>query len=220
MKKGLFILFFALSSSVFGQNQVDFRSMLSVNVQKKINRRVSATCIVAEFQTYDFQELGFAFVDAGFKYKLSNSFGINANYRYFLKKNLDNFYVNHPMLYVDLDYSKGIKRLTIGATSRLQGFYYGKIIDGYRNPSYYSRNRLNLKYRLNYYWQPFTEVEIFIPLNNPKRQSLDQIRYNLGFCYTFNDYLKVEIFERIQQQMNRAPSNTYLLTAMNWYVRF
>lgn len=220
MKKYIAIIFFILFGSVQAQNQIDFRSLLSINVQKKISRRVSGTGMIAAFQTYDFQELGFGFLDAGVKYKVSNGIGINANYRAMIKKNLDNYYDYRPMLYADIDFSKGIKRWVLGGTARFQGYYYGQIFDGFRRPAYYNRDKINLKYRLNYYWQPFTEVEAFFPLNNPKRRTIDQIRFSLGFCYTFNDYLKVEIFERVQQQLNRYPANTYFLTAMNWYVRF
>lgn len=220
MKRFFFYLFLLISADTLGQNQIDLRGLFSLNVEKKITKRVSLTGIAASFLTNDFHEIGFAFFDAGLKYKITKNIGVNFNYRFMLKRNFENFYDNRPMLYGDVDFSKSFKRWTLGGTARFQGFFYSHIFDGYKSPVFYNRDKINIKYRINYYWQPFAELEFFLPLNHPVRKTIDQIRGSVGFCYTINDFVKVEVFERIQQQINRAPQNTYFLTAVNWSFRF
>jgi hypothetical protein len=214
----ILLLLFALNTNA--QNQVDFRGMFSLNFEKKITRRFSATAMANGILTYDYQELGFAFYDGGLKYKITRNFSTNANYRFMQRRNLDNFYDDRHLIYADIDFSKGFKRFTVGGTSRFQKEYYSRFIDSYRFPLAYNRSRVNLKYRANYYWQPFAEIEVFTPLNHPVRKKVDQLRFSLGFHYTFNENVNVEFFAQIRQQINRAPRNTIFLTAINWYFRF
>jgi Protein of unknown function (DUF2490) len=201
------------------QNQTDFRGLFSLNLEKKVSKRVSFTGMAVTIATYDFQELGFIFFDTGIKCKLNKHFSTNFNYRFMFRRNLENFYDNRQILYGDLDYSRGYKRWTFGGTTRFQGLFYSRIFDGYKNPLFYNRTKANIKYRVNYYWQPFVETEFFTPLNHPIRKTVDQIRASVGFSYTFNDHIKVEFYEQLQQQINRAPHNTNFLTAINWYFR-
>lgn len=220
MKLKFLLLFIVVSTFTYAQNQIDFRSLISVNVEKKVSKRMSFTAITAGIATYDFQELGFAFFDVGFKCKLSKNFSTNVNYRFMLRKNLENFYDNRQIFYGDIDFSKGFKRWSIGGTARFQALFYSLTFNEYKAPLIYNRTKLNAKYRVNYYWQPFTEIEFFVPLNHPIRKTIDQLRGSIGFAYTINDNIKVEFYEQIQQQLNRAPHNTNFLTAMNWYFKF
>ncbi len=220
MKTGLLCLLYFFSISVIAQNQIDFRGLLSVNVEKKVSKRVSLTVMTTAIATYDFQELGFAFFDAGVKCKLTKNFSTNFNYRFMLRRNLENFYDNRQIIYGDIDFSKSYKKWTFGGTARFQGLFYSHIFEGYKNPLVYNRTKVNAKYRINYYWQPFAEFEFFVPLNHPVRKTVDQLRGSLGFAYTINEKIKVEFYEQVQRQINRAPHNTYFLTAVNWYFRF
>jgi hypothetical protein len=220
MKLKCLFLLAVISSGIYAQNQIDFRGLLSLNVEKKVSKRISFTAITAAIATYDFQELGFAFIDAGVKCKLTKNFSTNFNYRFMFRKNLANFYDNRQIFYGDIDFSKGFKRWSVGGTARFQALFYSPTFNEYKAPLVYNRTKLNVKYRVNYYWQPFTEVEFFVPLNHPVRKTVDQLRGSIGVAYTINDKIKVEFYEQMQQQINRATHNTNFLTAMNWYFRF
>ena len=220
MKRLLLCLLCFISLGISAQNQIDFRSLLSVNIEKKVSKRVSFTIMPAAYATNDLQELGFAFLDAGIKCKLTKNFSTNFNYRFMLRRNLENFYDNRHIIYGDIDFAKGHKRWSFGGTARFQSLFYSHIFEGYKTPLVYNRIKINVKYRVNYYWQPFTEFEFFVPLDHPVRKTVDQLRGSLGVAYTINNKIKVEVYEQIQQQINRAPHNTYFLTAINWYFRF
>ncbi|HXH20110.1 MAG TPA: DUF2490 domain-containing protein [Chitinophagales bacterium] len=206
--------------SAAAQNQVDFRGLFSVHVEKKISRSVSFTFMNEEILTYDFQELGFFFFDAGMKYKFNRSLSVNGNYRFLFRRNLDNFYDNRQVLYGDIDFVKGKGNWTFGGTVRIQSVFYTHVRDGYRPPLIYNRDKVKIGCRINYYLQPFIEAEVFFPLNHPVRKTIDQIRGSAGLAYTINRHVKLEVYEQIQQQLNRAPRNTNYVTAVNWYFRF
>lgn len=216
-----FIAFLIFTSlALKAQNQIDFRAMPSLNADVKLTRRLSITGLADGIFYNDYRELGFAFFDTGIKYKITRNFGVNGNYRYLLRRNLDNFYDQRHLLYFDLDVSKGYKRWSFGGTTRFQCEFFSRFIDSYHYPLAYNRSKVNAKYRINYYWQPFAEFEMFTPLNHPIRKTVDQVRFLLGFNYTFTEKVKVEVFFQVRQQINRAPKNTIYLTAMNWYFRF
>ncbi len=208
-----------IAFSTSAQNQIDFRGLLSVNLEKKISRSVSFTFMNEEVMTYDFQELGFFFFDAGMKYKINRNFSVNGNYRFLFLRNLDNFYDNRQMLYGDIDYVKGKNKWTFGGTVRFQSTFYTHVADGYKPPLFYNRDKVKIGYRINYYLQPFVECEVFFPLNHPSRKGIDQVRGAVGLAYTINKHVKLEVYEQVQQQLNRAPKNTNYVTAVNWYFR-
>ncbi len=170
--------------------------------------------------TYDLQELGYFFFDVGARFKFTKNISVNANYRYLFLRNLDNFYVDRQMLYGDLDLSWSRKRWSFLGTVRFQSYFYTHIVEGYKTPRVYNRDKLKIGYRINYYLKPFVECEVFFPLNHPVRKTIDQVRAAIGLAYTINKHIKVEIFEQIQQQLNRAPKNTYFVTGLEWYFKF
>jgi len=208
-----------MALSVRAQNQIDFRGIFSVNLEKKISRSVSFTFMNEEILTYDFTEVGFLFFDAGVKYKINRNFSVNGNYRFLFRRNPDNFYDNRQILYGDIDFVKGKGKWTFGATVRFQTLFYTHVADGYKPPLAYNRDKVKAGYRINYYLQPFVESEVFFPLNHPVRKTVDQVRGAVGLEYTINRHVKLEVYEQIQQQLNRAPKNTNYVTAINWYFR-
>jgi hypothetical protein len=201
------------------QELVDVRALTSVNLEKRIDRSLSITGFAAMIATNDLHEAGFAFGDVGVKYRILRGVSMNANYRYMLRRNLENFYDVRQVIYADLDLSKSLGHWTVGGTVRAQRLHYVKLFDGFRPPLTYVRMRANLSYKLNYYWQPMVECEVFQPLDHPSRRGIDQFRVMAGITHTFNDRLRVEFYEQWQQQVARALNNTYFLTAMNWYYR-
>lgn len=202
-----------------GQGQIDVRALGSFNVEKRIDRNWSLTGFVAGIATYDLHELGFAFADAGVKYRLRRGISLNANYRYMERRNLENAYDVRQTIYLDLDLSQNFGRWSLTSTLRAQRLHYVHLFDGYRPPLSYLRVRAGLRYRIDYYWQPLAEVEFFQPIDHPVRRSVDQYRVLLGIGHTFNERWKVEVYEQRQQQIGRAGPDTYYLTAMNWYYR-
>lgn len=220
MRRILTVFAIALSLGLTAQSQIDFRGLFSLNLEKKLTQSISVTSMNIGILTYDFQELGFGMFDGGIKYRLTKNFSTNFNYRFILRRNLENFYDNRHALYADIDFSKGINRWSFNSTVRFQSLFYSHIIEGYRTPRFYFRTKASVHYRINYYWQPFAEAEVFIPVHNFQRKRPDQVRASIGTAYTLNDHVKLECYVQLQQQVNRSPDNTCYLLAINTYFRY
>lgn len=223
MSTRLLTLLLLLSAGwVAGQNQIDVREQTNVRVEHRFTQDFSIAFMGAAILTNDLQELGFVYLDGGFGFKITPNWGVNANYRRLYRRNLYNAYDTRHLLYADLDYSKRLRgRWFATGTLRLQALFYNHLFqEGPRLPNYYARTRLGLRYKVNYYWQPFVESEMFTPLFNPQRPYPDQIRASVGLAYTFNRYVRVEVYEQIQQQFNASSTNLFFMTAINWGLLF
>jgi hypothetical protein len=214
------IAFSHLSSSFFCQNQIDFRGMGSTYVDFRLSPRLSLQGMMCGFMFNDFTELGVAFMDGGIKYRFNKTIGVNGNYRFLLKRNFNNFYDNRHIFYIDLDFSKNIQRYTFGGTCRAQTEFYDRIVNTTRMPLVYNRTKVNMKYRLNYFLHPFTEIEIFYPLNHPVRKNIDQFRFALGSAYVLNKNIKIESYLQIRQQLHRSVNYSVFLIATNFFFSF
>lgn len=207
-----------LTNNSFGQNQIDFRGMGSIFVDFRVSKHTSIQTMLNGIMSNDFRELGFVFFDGGIKYRANKMISFNSNYRFLLKKNLNNFYDNRHLIYLDIDLSKSIHRWAISGTIRTQTEFYDRFYNGSRSPLVYNRSKINLKYRRNYFVHPFTELEIFCPVNHPTRRSIDQFRFSIGSTYTLNDRLRFEGFIQLRQQLQRNPNNSIFLIAFNSFI--
>jgi len=204
------------------QGQIDFREQTNIRAEHRFTQDFSMAVMTAAILTNNFQEVGFAYFDGGLGYKITPNLGVNANYRLLYRRNLYNAYDKRHVIYADLDYSRSLPgRWSFAGTFRLQGQFFNHLFtEGPRPPNFYARTRIGLRYKINYYWQPFIESELFTPLIRPKSPFPDQVRASLGLTYTFNRYIRVEIYEQLQQQINATTNNIFFLTAINWGLRF
>lgn len=218
----LTVLLLLSAGRIPGQNQTDVREQTNIRVEHRFTQDFSMALMGAAILTNDLQELGFAYLDAGLGFKITPHWGVNANYRRLFRRNLYNAYDTRHLLYADLDFSKRLRnRWSVAGTFRFQAQFYNHIFqEGPQIPNYYARTRVGLRYRVNYYWQPFAESELFTPLFNPRRPYPDQIRASVGLVYTFNRYVRVEVYEQIQRQINASSQNLFFMTAINWGLLF
>nr|MBK9653106.1 DUF2490 domain-containing protein [Bacteroidota bacterium] len=152
--------------------------------------------------------------------KISRHFSLDARYRFVTIRNLENFYDNRNMIYTDITYTKGISRFSIMARGRLQRQFYGSMnnenLISYRD---YSRTKLQIKYKINYYLSPYISAEMHFPINNPLRKTFDQWRQTAGIVYTLNNKLKFEIFLQSQELTARKNKKNNYITAFNVYYK-
>jgi hypothetical protein len=217
------VVLIAISADVLSaQRQIDFREQTNVRAEYRFTQDFSFAVMAAAILTNDLNEVGFAYFDGCLGYKITPNIGVNANYRQLFRRNLYNNYDRRHVLYADLDYTKGLPGpWTFTGTIRLQGQFFNHLFsEGPRQPTWYARTRVGLRYKINYYWQPFVESEMFTPLFNPQKPLPDQLRASLGFSYTFNRHIRVEFYEQMQREINSKTGNIFLLTAINWGLRF
>ncbi|MBS1656557.1 MAG: DUF2490 domain-containing protein [Bacteroidetes bacterium] len=189
--------------------QEDFQGIVSLGLEKKISSSVSLSLLNEERWNQNLSELGYAFLDGGINYRIDRHWTLGVNYRYMLLRNLDNEYNGRQTLYGDVAYSKGVKRLSFTLRARLQNAWYPLVLNETKqNSVLYNRDKLTLRYRVNYYFVPFINGEIFIPVNHPTHEKIDRYRAAAGFYYNFNDFFKAEVYYQVAHELNQSNKKT------------
>lgn len=201
--------------------QKDFRGYLGLNIEKKLSRSFSISIFNQNIFNQNLSELGTSFIDIGLTYKLNRNISFGADYRFIKHRNISNFYDTRQMLLADVTYSKGFSKFSLSARVRFQNQYYDQITgENYKPWSAYNRDKLTLRYKINYYLVPYISGEIFYPLNNTERKGIDRLRASAGFFYNFNDHLRSEWYYAVSEGLNRKTNNTTYAAGTTWYYRF
>ena len=213
------VLIFFLQKNVSGQ-QKDFQGIVGLELEKKISPSFSFTLYNQELFNQNLAELSNAFIDAGITYKLNRNLSFEAGYRFIQQRNLNNVYHPRQMIYGDVTYSKGFKKISASLRARIQNSYYPLVVNDMKQTYVaYNRDRLTLRYRYNYFFAPFIYGELWYPINHPTHKKVDRVRGTLGFYYTFNDHLKTELYYSIMQELNQANKKTNYTIGMEWYFK-
>ena len=208
MKSIIHIAFAALllqSISLLGQQQ-DFVFQPGFSVTKNLNRAWDLSLATQLSFNQNVHELWFAFADASIGYRLNRNINIELHAREIQSRLLDNSYRARHLFYNTITFSKGFGKWNFSFRNRLQQLVYGEhFSDNFRGPLWY--NRVAIRYKLNYFWSPYISAECMLPLNRPNRKSIDQYRLAVGMSYTFNEYIRTDLYYQLQQQLARSSGN-------------
>jgi hypothetical protein len=205
-------------SPLKGQNK-DAGLWISVSFEAKLVKKLTFN-ISQEFRfNENISELGIIFTDAGVEYKLNKHFQVAFDYRYIKKRMVDDFYITRHRLYADIKYEKKIKPIQIQVRTRFSNyaeFSHGS--DG-RNPEFYLRNKLSLKWDLEKEYKPYISIELFSPLNYPRYSAFDNIRTTAGIEYDFTKHHKVDLYYMIQKELNVSHPETDFIVGLGYYYK-
>jgi hypothetical protein len=123
------------------------------------------------------------------------------------------------MIYGDVVYAKGFSKFSFSMRARIQDSFHPVVIsETKQNSILYNRDKLILKYRINYYLVPFVSGELYVPINHPTHELPDRIKSTFGMYYNINDFLKIVADYSITQEMNQSNKKTiYTLGAALYY---
>ncbi|MCY7411363.1 MAG: DUF2490 domain-containing protein [Chitinophagales bacterium] len=211
------ILLLAFTNSGYSQIQ-DFKGKIAFGLKKKISKSFSFTLYNEETFSQNLAELGTSFFDLGLNYKINKNFILGANYRFTLQRTLLNYYDERSMIYGDITYSKGIKKFSFSLRARIQNSFNPIVIgETKQNSVAYNRDKLTLRYRINYYLIPFVSGEIYVPINHPTHDQIDKEKGTIGIYYNFNDYLKVAADYSITHELNQSNKKTFYTLGASLY---
>lgn len=192
----------------------------SVNFEAKLVKKLSLN-ISQEFRfNENITELGAAFTDAGFSYKLNKHFQFGANYRFIQRHKLENYYSFRHRFYTDIKYSYKIKPFEMSWRIRFQDQIsdIGRASDG-GIPEYYFRNKLGLKLDLDKSYKPYISFELFSPLNYPRINAVDGIRGVAGVEYDFSKHHKIDVYYMIQRELNVSNPETDFVVGLGYFYK-
>lgn len=192
-----------------------------ITFQKTVSKSFDLTLMHQDIFNQNVAELWISSLDFGAGYRITSKLKLELHYRFSQFRNLDNRYEPRNLFYTTLAYGRTYGKWSILLRSRLQSLVYGGHFDDqYKGPIWYSRNRLNVKYRVNYYWQPFVSFEVHAPTNLPHRKHIDQIRYACGLIRHFSDRTRLELYVQRQQQVGRINPRINEVAGVNLYHEF
>jgi hypothetical protein len=208
-------VFLILPCFTFGQQQ-DFTGLTGITLSKNINRAWDVSLGAQTMFNQNLHELWFAFTDGSVGFRINRNLNTELHARIIQFRQLDNSYRQRQLFYHTLTWSKGFGRWGISLRNRLQQLVYGEHFnDGFKGPVWYNRNRIALRYRINYYWSPYISAEGIVPLNHIRRRGIDQYRIATGISYTHNDFVRLDVFYQVQQQLQRSSgNNTYFVLGL------
>lgn len=213
------ILFLLLSLTGLKAQTNDAQMWLSVDLEKKLNPKLSLHFAEELRMNENITEAGTIFSDLAVSYDLTRSLNASVNYRFINKRRLDDTYDFRHRFYVDLTYKVAPKPVIITLRARVQQQYTDFFTsEKGRIPKNYGRTRLKLAYDQWKPFRPFVAAEIFIPFDNKKYSSftVDCIRYQAGLEYKFNKHHSLSAFYMIQRERNVADPETDFVSGLGY----
>lgn len=209
-----------MSISAFAQWN-DAQLWTSVTLEKKIIKQLSVSISEEVRFSDNITEVGSFFTDIGLTYKFHKNWRLSGDYRFTNKIRLDNSYSKRHRYYFDLSYRRKFYQFTVMLRTRFQSQY--KDVNSSETghlPEYYSRNKLTLKYNITRTISPYLSAEAFIPLNNPKVQGIDNMRYCLGLEWEFVKNSTLDVFYLIQQEYQVKNRERDFVAGIGYYYSF
>ena len=202
--KLIFILITTFSFSVSKAQVNDAALWTHISIEKNLSSFFSLE-LNQEFRLNEnISELGTAFTEAGFQYKILNDIRIGASYRFIQRRRLDNSYsFRHQHAYF-LTLRQEIGKFDFIVREKYQSRYSDiNSSDDGKIPEDVLRTRLTIRYDLVKRYAPFISAEFYYQLNNPEGNEIEKLRYQAGLNYELNKYHSFSLAYLIDKEINR-----------------
>ena len=198
-----FILFVCVAPAIAQES--DFGTWISVELEKKLTDKLRLE-FEEEIRIFqNLSEIDRFGTSLGASWTFNKFFRMGTAYSWLYKNrvNLDEWEHRHRLIL----YARGrIKadRFTLTLRERFQSTYRDESIEGFKyNPRNYLRSRFEASYDIKgSKVAPYTSVEMYYQLNNPKGNEIDNMRYTLGAEWPLSGTLTIDNFVRLDKEMN------------------
>lgn len=202
--------------STYAQKTVvtsDLEQWTTLSLSKKINKHWKIS-LDQEFRlNHDASEFNIYFTDLGVDYKLNKHFSLGANYRFYQNKNNDGIFVTQHRWSTDAKYDQKINRFKLEYRLRFQNKDEDFYTSNTGNNIYNLRNRFKVDYNImNCKLDPFFSAEIYRSINSFNDNELSKLRWTLGLEYSIKKIGEIELFYRLDNELNNTyDKNTYII---------
>ena len=217
MKKGLFILFYLTTVTLFAQVSNDAGLWCTFNIEKKVksNAFVFAT---EEYRVREnFTRTNLFYTDLGFGIKPFKFLKVSLAYRLIEKNQDDDTYSYRHRVMLDITAKKKFGNYAISYRQRLQA----EVRNVYSSatgslPEWYSRNKFEIKYDFGKPIIPYIAAEFRYQIHNPRMLESEgtwhRNRYFAGIDYKRNEKSTFGLYYMMQREYNvTAPQNLYIV---------
>ncbi|MGI8893450.1 MAG: DUF2490 domain-containing protein, partial [Bacteroidia bacterium] len=182
---------------------------LSLSVEKKVSTFLSVE-LSQEFRFYEnISEVGTAFSQAEFQYKIFRELRMGGEYRFIQSKRLDDTYrIRHRYAFFII-YIFDLNRFSIRIREKFQSRYTQiNSSEGGNIPKDILRSRLTVNYDLRKRYSPFVAGELYLQLNNPIGNEIEKLRYKAGIDYEVNKHHSLTLAYLIDKEVNQNKPRT------------
>ena len=190
----------------------DLEQWTSVGISKKLGKNWKLS-LDQEFRfTNDISQFDIYFTDFGVDYKLNKHFSLGANYRFYQNKNYEGTFQTQHRWSTDAEYKQKIDRFTLAYRLRFQNKDEDFFTSESSNNLYNLRNKFSLDYNIkNFKFDPFFEAELYRQIYDATTTELSKLRWTLGLEYSLKKFGDLEMFYRIDNELNQSYNkNTYI----------
>lgn len=185
---------------VYGQ-QNDAGLWLSAAIEKKLNKKFSATLTQELRLNENISEAGTIFTEAGVDYRFAKRWNAGLSYRFIQRRRADDFYSIRHRYMADLSYRLRIKKFAVTPRLRYQIQYRDiNTSENGKVPSKYFRGKMTARYNFEKRYTPFISAEVFYQLGI-KEKFVDNLRYMAGFDYEISKFHSLNIFYMINKEV-------------------
>ncbi|MEX1188292.1 MAG: DUF2490 domain-containing protein [Bacteroidia bacterium] len=215
MKAVLLASLFLISTGVSAQTRDDFRFWSSFSYSTKITDKWTVLLDNEARWENNATVLGRYFFEPGIRYKFSDLFRLQLQYR-FIRDFDERWWGNRHRVTLDAIFKIKQARWKYLIRSRFQYEVngYGFIDESLSVPELYNREMMKVNYLVNRYWEPFVSFEarfLFQDDALPGFIGLDRHRLRVGTDYNISNQLKFGGFLSWQQEWNRQTNDRLLI---------
>jgi predicted porin len=217
--ENIILILLILSGSIFTVKAQDTKitgdleQWTSIGISKKINKSWSISLDQEMRFSKDISQFDIYLADLGVDYKINKHFTLGANYRFYQNKDsYGNFQTEHRWS-SDLKYKQKINRFTLAYRMRFQNkdedFFTGET----SNNLYNLRNKFSIDYNIkSFKLDPFFDVELYRQIEDVNTTELTKLRWTLGVEYSLKSLGDIQLFYRIDNELNQSYNkDTYIV---------
>lgn len=151
--------------------------------------------------------------DLGLDYKINKHFSAGVNYRLYQNKNKDDDFITQHRLSANINYKLKINRFIFGYRLQFQNKDEDFLSISSKNKVYNIRNRISIDYDIkNFKLAPYFQAELFRKYETDEAAYFNKMRWTLGASYPVSKRSDIELFYRVDNELNISyPKNTYIL---------
>jgi hypothetical protein len=191
----------------------DLEQWTSIGISKKINKHWKIS-LDEEFRfKKDISEFDTYFTDLGIDYKFNKHFALGANYRFYQNKNSDGVFKTQHRWSSDFKYKQKINRFKLTYRLRFQNKDEDFFTSTSDNNLYNLRNKFSVDYNIKKFkLDPFFDVELYRRIEDINTTELSKLRWTIGLEYSLKKYGDLELFYRIDNELNQSyAKDTYII---------
>lgn len=214
--RALFIIsLLLLTMKSVRSQQSDFVLMPQATVSYKSSRSVYYKFTQQALFSDNAREFWMSGSDADVGFRINKFFKTELHARWIQFNTSRNILESRALFFHTISYHNSWREIHFSLRNRIQQLVFVEHFnDEYRRPKWYNRLRFTASHRINYYYGVGINTEIFYPLNNPDRRTIDQIRVGTSLERRFNEHWEISVGYQLQQQLARTGNNRFFVASI------